>query len=230
MLLPKPNQVEYETVPAGTYVARCYRFLDLGTQPKIYQEQTKLQRQIRLSWELPTELMEKGDSTGKPFTVHQTFTWSMSEKAILRKTLEGWRGRKFVDTDFGAGGFDTHKLLGAPCMVGISHTEKNGNTYSNITSVSPLLKGYEMPAAVNETLYFSFDELAGLSKSVASGLLEQVFTKLSQKTREMLTRCPEYAKAVGKDHVEERAIASDMPVSMFRMMRSPTITYRSDGY
>jgi hypothetical protein len=199
MLLPKPNQIEFEQSAPGTYPARCYRFLDLGTQPKTYQGQTKLLRQIRLSWELPTELMTKGEHAGKPFTVHNTYTWSMSEKAILRKTLEAWRGKKFVDADFGEGGFDTRRLIGVPCMIGISHTEKEGKTYSNISSVSPLLKGYQMPAAVNETLYFSFDDLRGLPAIEASRLMEDLFGKLSPKTKEMLTRCPEYLTAVGGD-------------------------------
>ena len=203
MLLPKPNQIEFENVAPGTYPARCYRFLDLGTQPKTYKGQTKLVHQVRLSWELPTELMTKGEYEGNPFTVHNTFAWSMSEKAILRKTLESWRGKKFVDADFGDNGFDTRKLLGATCMIGISHIEKDGKIYSNIASVSSLLKGYEMPGAVNEQLYFSFNELVGLSPQATRQVLDQLFTKLSQGTRDMLARCPEYAKATGAGPAEE---------------------------
>jgi|HubBroStandDraft_1064217.scaffolds.fasta_scaffold60064_2 hypothetical protein len=179
MLLPKPNQTEFENVPVGTYVARCYRFLDLGTQPKVYKGQTELVHQICLSWELPTKLMTKGDYAGQPFSIHSEYKWSMSEKAILRNTLESWRGRKFVDSDFGEGGFDTHKLIGASCMIGVKHSESNGKTYANIATVSPLLEGYQMPAPVNETLYFSFNDLAGLSPQVARQCLDQLFTKLS---------------------------------------------------
>lgn len=204
MLLPKPNQIEFEQIAPGTYPARCYRFLDLGTQPKTYKGQTKLLRQIRLSWELPTELMTKGDSTGKPFTVHNTYTWSMSEKAILRKTLESWRGKKFADTDFGEGGFDTRKLLGAVCMLGISNTEKDGKTYSNIATVSPMLKGYQMPEPINPTLYFSFDDLGGLTAVDANRVADEIFSNLSQNTKDMLIRSPEYQRAVGgSSHSDE---------------------------
>jgi len=65
----------------------------------------------------------------------------MHEKTTFRLTLEGWRGRKFSDADFGQDGFDTRKLLGVACMIGITHNEKDGKVYSRVQSVSPMLKG-----------------------------------------------------------------------------------------
>ncbi len=121
----------------------------------------------------------------------------MHEKATLRKTLESWRGKKFVDSDFGPGGFDTAKLIGVPCMLGIGHAERNGKIYANITTVSPLLKGYDMPPAVNPTIYFSFQELEGLAELERKRHIDDLLTKLSQGTRETLMRAPEYQKAIG---------------------------------
>lgn len=203
MLLPKPGSVQFEHVSPGTYPARCYRFIDLGTQPKTFNKETKLVHQVRLSWELPTELMEKGDYAGKPFTVHTSYTWSMSAKAILRKSLENWRGKKFVDADFGEGGFNTKKLIGIPCMIGITHSESNGNTYANITTISPLLKGYVMPDQVNDSLYFSFDEAMAFGDPERKMYLTNFLEKVSKSTRDKIMGTPEYKKAAGVDDADD---------------------------
>lgn len=189
MLLPRPNEKEFETAPAGTFAARCYRFVDLGTQPKEYMGTTSYKRMIGLSWELPDELMKDG----RPFSIYQKYVWSMSEKATLRKHLESWRGQKFQDSDFGEGGFDTKKLIGVPCMLSIVHAAKGDKTYANISSVSKVMKGYEVAPAVNETLYFSLD-----------GFDQSVFDKLSQGMRETIMRSPEYVqiKQPAKNHDE----------------------------
>lgn len=179
MFLPKPNEKEFETSPAGTFAARCYRFVDLGTQPKEYLGTTTYKRMVGISWELPDELMKDQ----RPFSIYQRYVWSMSEKSTLRKHLENWRGAKFQESDFGEGGFDTRKLIGVPCMLSIVHAAKGDKTYANIASVSRLMKGFECPPAVNETLYFSLDDFE-----------QGVFDKLSQGMRETIMRSPEYIK------------------------------------
>lgn len=177
MLLPKPNEREFETPPAGTFAARCYRFVDLGTQPKEYMGATSYKRMVGISWELPDELMKDG----RPFSIYQRYVWSMSEKSLLRKHLESWRGAKFQETDFGEGGFDTKKLIGVPCMLSVVHAVKGDKTYANIASVSRLMKGMTAPDAVNETLYFSLDDFD-----------QATFDKLSQSMKEAISRSPEY--------------------------------------
>lgn len=208
MLLPKPNHIEYESPASGTFIARCYRFIDLGTQPKVFNGETSLKHQVRISWELPTELMEKGEYAGKPFTVHQTYTWSMSDKAILRKSLESWRGKKFSDSDFGENGFNTKKLIGVPCMIGISHTEKNGKTYANISTISPLLKGFEMPIPINETLYFAFDEAMAFPEAERRMYFDNFLSKVSQSTKDAIMNCPEYKKAMNVQEADDHEHSS----------------------
>lgn len=197
MQLPKPNQIEFEIPNAGTFVARCYRFIDLGTQPKTFEGKTTLKHQVRLSWELPTELMTKGEYAGKPFSVHQTYTWSMGDKATLRKSLESWRGRKFTDADFGENGFNTKKLVGVPCMLGISHTEKKDKVFANISTISPPLKDYPMPEQINESLYFSFDDAMAFAMPERKMYLNNFLDKVSQGTKDAIMSCPEYKKAMG---------------------------------
>lgn len=179
MYLPKPNEKEFETPPAGTFAARCYRFVDLGTQPKEYMGATTYKRMVGISWELPDELMKDG----RPFSIYQRYVWSMSEKSTLRKHLESWRGANFNDNDFGEGGFDTKKLIGVPCMLSVIHKIKGDKTYANIGSISKLMKGMEVVPAINEILYFSLDNFE-----------QGVFDKLSQSMKETISRSPEYVK------------------------------------
>src|SRR5690606_30485943 len=132
--LPKPEGGHFELAPAGTVIARCYRFLDLGSHDQPYQGESKgLKRPVMTALELPTE----GEYAGKPFTIHKRYTWSMHEKATLRKDLESWRGRKFNDADFGPGGFDVRNLLGKVCTLTITHSasENGDRQYANITAI-----------------------------------------------------------------------------------------------
>lgn len=147
------NNGSFELAPTGNHVARCYSVMDLGFQETEWQGEKKVTRKVRIAWELPNELMEDG----RPFSVSATYTLSLNEKANLRKDLQSWRGRAFTEDELA--GFDLFTVLGAPAMVNVVHNSaNNGNTYANVGSVSPLPKGLECPAQVNESLKFSLDE------------------------------------------------------------------------
>jgi hypothetical protein len=185
MHLPQPNQsTDFLPPPPGTHVAVCYRFIDLGTQETEFQGQKKHQRKVMLGWEL-NEMMEDG----KPFMVSQRYTWSMSEKANLRADLESWRGVAFKESDFGPGGFDIRRVIGAPCMLTIVHAEKNGKTYANIRAIGKLPKGMDVPKAVNPHVYFSLDEFD-----------QSVFDNLSAGLKAVIIKSPEYQKIVNGGH------------------------------
>lgn len=156
MHLPKPNDSgDFTPPPPGIHPAICYRFIDLGTQQTIYQGLAKQQRKVLLSWEITDPDVRMDD--GRPFTISQRYTWSMSEKATLRKTLESWRGKPFADSDFGPDGFDTRNLIGAPCMLSIMHVSKDGKTYANISAVTRLPKQMSAGELVNEQVYLSLE-------------------------------------------------------------------------
>ena len=182
MYIPKPSESgNYTPPPAGSHTAVCYRFIDLGTQESEWQGEKKQQRKVMLSWELPGELM----ADGRPFTVNKRYTWSMHEKAQLRHDLESWRGRSFTDSDFGDGGWDIRKILGAPCTLAIKHDLKSGKTYANITSVSPIMKGQAKPEASNLHVYFSLSDFdAGVFEALSDGL------------KDVIRKSPEYQAIV----------------------------------
>lgn len=181
MYMPKNDGADFTPPPAGTHLAVCYRVIDLGTQQVEFQGQRKMQHKIMLSWELPEELMEDG----KPFTVHQRYTYSSNEKARLRQDLEAWRGAKFQDSDFGPGGFDIKRVIGVGCNLTILHNNKDGRTYANITAISKLRKGDKAPALINTPTYLdlsNFDQVA--------------FDSLSEGLKAVIAKSPEYAEAM----------------------------------
>jgi hypothetical protein len=206
MYMPVNSAPEFTPPPAGTHIAICYRVLDLGTQQTEYQGQTKHQHKVMISWELPDERMEDG----KPFTVHQRYTFSSHEKAKLRQDLEAWRGAPFKDSDFGPGGFHLSKLLGVPCVITLVHETKGTSTYANIRSIGKMMKGQQVPPLTNSKLFFSLTP-----SEFSADMLES----LPQKIKETIKKSPEYAElmkepvgdAAEEGHVREPALNDDIP-------------------
>jgi hypothetical protein len=180
MHLPVPTEGgDFAPPPAGAFPAICYRFIDLGTQTTNFSGETKHQRKVMLSWELADDLERMED--GRPWTISQRYTWSMHEKATLRKTLESWRGAAFEEKDFGAGGFDTRKLLGTPCMLSLVQVDKEGKRFTNISAVTKLPRGMGVAPLVNEKTYFSLDDFD-----------PGVFATLSEGLQAIIRSSPEY--------------------------------------
>jgi hypothetical protein len=182
--LPLPNASKFEPVPEGSYAAVCYRIIDLGTQQTNFSGQTATKRQVMLVFEV---FCEERRTDGRPHTISKTYTWSMSEKATLRQELEAWRGRKFTNDDFGRHGFSLETLLGKACLISVMHVEKNGETYSNISSITCLPKSMTVGGPENETLFVwlekdEYDTVA--------------FEKLSDKLKEKIRRSPEYQAVI----------------------------------
>ena len=147
----------FELIPAGNHVARCYMVCDLGEHEQEYQGQKSIKRKVRLAFECPDELMSEGDNEGRPFSVSKEYTLSLHEKAALYKDLVGWRGKPFTPEELD--GFDLENLAGVPCMVNVVHktSAATGNTYPSITSISKVPKGLTMTDQVNDSVIFSTD-------------------------------------------------------------------------
>ena len=144
-----------EPIPAGNYIARCYRMIHIGTNfdPKWDKDSNR----VRVTWELPTETKVFDEAKGpQPLVIDKEYTLSLHEKSNLRHDLESWRGKGFTELE--AAGFDITNLLDKYCMLNIIHnTANNGNTYANIGSVAAIPKGMELPAGHNETVIFDYE-------------------------------------------------------------------------
>lgn len=150
---------DFVKVEPGTYVARCYSMIEIGTIETEFNGEKKKAHQVNITWELPEELAVFKEENGpEPFVVSKTYNLSMHEKSTLRKDLESWRGQGFTEEE--AKHFDITKLLGKPCILSIIHepskTDPNKN-YVRISSISKLMKGQECPPQINQTRLLSFE-------------------------------------------------------------------------
>lgn len=183
----------FKRVPAGAYIGRCYRLVDLGTQLTTGQYGEKLQHKMQVGWELFGE-DEEGkpltiDVDGKemPLTITKSYTVSLHEKSGLRRDLSAWRGKDFTDEE--AKGFDVAKLVGAYCMVNVTTSETNGKTYSNVAGLTPLpgaLKNNK-PTPVHANVTFDLD-----APDMA------VFETFHEKLQDAIRKSPEWAKSQRK--------------------------------
>jgi hypothetical protein len=171
----------YKLVPAGTHMAICYGIVDLGTQAYSYQGEQKQARQCRVLWELHGEDADGNPLTledGRPLSLSQRYTLSLAEKAKLRKTLISWRGREFTAAELR--GFDLRTIIGAPCMLTVTHAVKGDKTFANVdtvTAVPAALKKLGLPELVNKKTYFSFgyfnqDEFDALTEGLKRVIIQ----------------------------------------------------------
>jgi hypothetical protein len=146
-----------ELIPAGNYVARCYRMIEVGTVSEVVMGDRKTLHKVRIGWELPLELRVFDQSKGEqPLVIDQEYTLSLNEKSNLRKMLESWRGKGFTEKE--AECFDITKLLGVPCLLNIIHkTSKTGNVYEQIAGVTAVPRGTQVPPQISKTFVLSYD-------------------------------------------------------------------------
>jgi hypothetical protein len=194
-----------ELIPAGTYLARCYSMVHLGTVKQSYLGEDKWTNLVRITWELPTELRcfnsEKGE---QPCVISKEVTLSMNEKSTLRALLTGWRGKAFSDEE--AKEFDVAKLLGKPCMISIFHQASKSNpekVYERIASISPVMKGMECPPQINLTFEFSVLDYN-----------QDKFDSMPEFIKEMVRGSKEFKQMLQPKPVAQPAQVAQPPVSI----------------
>jgi hypothetical protein len=171
-----PAGGDFQRPDPGTYLARCVRLIDLGTQTNDYNGEVSEKRKVLVGWELPTELIPTGDYAGQPFLVMKFYTQSLHEKSNLRHDLQNWRGRDFTEEELQ--GFDPKNILGAPCLVTLT---EGANGRVNVTGVTALPKGTKVGEQFNPSLIFSLDEFDAA-----------VFDGLSDGIKAIIQKSPEF--------------------------------------
>lgn len=139
--------------PAGSHIAICIGYVDLGTQNETFEGKQKTQRKLRIMW----ELCEERTADGKLFTTGKTYTNNLGDKASLRKHLESWRSRPFTPDELK--GFNLDNIVGKPCLLTIVHKPKqDGGISDSIGGISPLHRSMPVPKQVNPTTIFVIDQ------------------------------------------------------------------------
>jgi hypothetical protein len=200
---------DFQLAPKGNHLARCYRIVDMGTQPNTYG--TSL-RKILISWELHGEDDEGNPlatADGKPLMVSGNYTLSLSEKATLRSLLEAWRNKPFTLEELS--GFDITALLDKWCMVTIVHgaSKLNQKMYANVQTVSPVpqaIKKDGLPSGINKIASLSLEPEA---------FDQKLFDSLSDGLKKKIIDSPEYkrigAGLVAKPTVDLASLDDDVP-------------------
>jgi hypothetical protein len=182
----------FERVPAGMHLARCYRIVDLGTQKSEYMGQVKYAHKIMVGWEIhgtddsgsPIKMND-----GRPFAIFKNYTLSWSEKANLRLDFQSWRGKPFSQEEMRR--FDLKTVLGAWCMLNVIDRDgQDGKTYSNVAGVTPvpsMIKQGGLPAAVNKNELFKISEPD-----------MEMFNSFSEHLKKKIQASPEWEKMNGK--------------------------------
>ena len=144
-----------EPFPQGTHNAVCYGVVDLGTQEVTWQNTTKMQRKVRIQWEVPALRVKytKDDVEHEgPKVIGKTYTFSTFEKAALAQHLAAWG-----ITDIAA--FDFKSLIGRACMLNVVQKKiDSGDTISYISAVMQMPQGMPEMKPENPALYYSIDE------------------------------------------------------------------------
>jgi len=152
------GSTQKELIPKGMHIAICYSMVHVGTVQWEYMGEVKYSDKIRITWELPKLTKVFNEESGEqPFVISKEYTLSMHEKSNLTADLQSWRGKDFTPQE--ADDFDVTTLLGIPCTLNIVHKEaKNGNTYSNVGNVNPVMAGMDIPPQSNPNFEFNYDE------------------------------------------------------------------------
>ena len=151
---------DFQICPQGNHLATCFSVIDLGVQEVNFSGETSFKRKVRVSWELPNELITDGDLKGQPFSISKNYTLSLNEKAVLYKDLISWRGRAFTQQELE--GFELFNILRAGCMLNVIHVQSQDGqkTYANVSSVSQLPKGMERTEPVNVIRRFNTEDFS----------------------------------------------------------------------
>lgn len=191
---------EFAITPESTYIGRCFKVIDVGTQTTTGMFGTKEQHKVMISWELFGEdenskpiVMEDG----RPYSASQWYTVSLHEKSKLRADLEAWRGKKFTEEELA--GFDLANVLNQYCMIQIVHDDTS--KYANVNSIMAF-RGTK-PKPVNDTVVFDIDNPD-----------MEVFKAMSENMQKKITSAPEWkgAAPVAQPSSEvEDVVITDIP-------------------
>lgn len=184
---------EFALTPEGTYTARCYKIIDLGTQTSTGMFGTKEQHKVMVSWELLDDEIKMDD--GRPFSVTQWYTVSLHEKSKLRADLEAWRGKKFTKEELE--GFDLQNVLGSYCMLQVVHDETG--KYANVNSIMAF-KGVK-PKPVNGNVIFDIDEPD-----------MDVYNSFSDNMKAKIMSAPEWQKKANGEDAEKAPEKPDVVI------------------
>lgn len=117
-----PQEEKKASIDAGVFNAVCYSVIDAGTSESKFDGRKK--RNLILGWRLLDRFYQDGNN----LKIHKTVTFSMNEKATLRRFVQSWFAGENVDLD----NFDFKQLLNKGCSLVVSPNTVGNNTVTNV--------------------------------------------------------------------------------------------------
>jgi len=140
---------DFQPCPEGRQFAKLVDVVDMGWQETSFEgKPTGTHPFVKFVWETAP------DDNAQTFVVFdRKLKMSSHEKAALRKQLDGWLGKKFVETEFvGREWKDILEgLIGRLAVLQIEHREYNGDTYANVVSCNAHDVRYDRPVPADST-------------------------------------------------------------------------------
>jgi len=180
--LKKGVEFKKELIPQGSYSARIYEIIELGT---IEGYKGKQQRKVRITFELPTEKkVFKSENGEQPLVISKEYTVSSHEKSGMRELVEACIAIGLFQGE--ADTFDIKQLMGETCLVSIKHKEGEKGKFQYVDSTSALPKGLKVEKAINKTRTYEIDTHD-----------KDVFSALPQFVQDKITSSEEYQEKYG---------------------------------
>lgn len=130
-LIVKREQGDYHAPPQALHPAVCCDVIDLGVETTDWGPKHKVK--------IVFQTEEVCPETKAPYTIGKKYTFSLGDKAALRRDLETWRNRKFTEQELV--GYDLEKVLNANAQIQVIHQMGQKGTYAYIAAVMPPSKG-----------------------------------------------------------------------------------------
>jgi len=189
MAVPMAEGKEFDRIPDGSYLARIYQVIDMGTHESDFQGNITSKHKFAIRFETPTEMTVFKEEDGKqPFSLTSQVNFSITGKeSSMTSTLT-----KIIASvgDEPERGYNIFDLIGKVCMVTVKNeVSNNGKTYSNIKNFAPVPKLVDASKypAINETKEFSLME----------GMFDaETLETLGSWTKEKIMESPEYHEAI----------------------------------
>lgn len=188
---------DFDPVPEGSHIAVCDMFVDLGLQDSRFGAKHK----IYLRWQIPNlrvEYEKDGQKIEAPMSIGGTYTLSLSEKSNLRPMLQSWRGRAFTPEELKK--FDVTSVVGAPCMITVTHEPKEGGgVYANVGTVAKLPSVVAPPVLEGETIIYDADNVDTWDK-LRPWMQEKIKGQVQPQNQQIAEeRAPAYADDLNDD-------------------------------
>lgn len=185
---PPPMKAKRELMPSGNHVATLYQILNIGTVDTEYMGEISKKYLVNLTWEVPSLMRVFNEEKGEqPMVISREYTFSMAEKANLRKDIQGWLGSSFTEGE--AENYDISDLLGKSCLINVIHrVSKKDTEYVMIAGITPIPEGLDVPeSSINPIKELSFEAFDN-----------ELFESLPEWLRDKISSSDQYKEMKGQ--------------------------------